>query len=125
MAGLTLDTGALIAFERRDRSIAIFLKEALLTGSRITIPTVVLAEGFRGKNERRLSELFNMAVLEPLDEGLAKMAGRALASVRGATPIDSIVMASAARRHDCVLTSDPLDLLRLRDAFPSVRVARL
>jgi predicted nuclease of predicted toxin-antitoxin system len=68
MAGLTLDTGALLALERR---------------------------------------------------------GEALAAVPDATPIDAVVMASAARRGDIVYTSDFDDLNRLRGCFPSVRVLRV
>ena len=42
--------------------------------------------------------------------------------MRGATALDAIVMASAARRGDVVLTSDVYDLERLRAFFPSVRI---
>jgi hypothetical protein len=42
--------------------------------------------------------------------------------VDGATTVDAIVMASAARRGDVVYTSDFGDLARLRAFFPSVRV---
>ncbi len=53
---------------------------------------------------------------------LAKLAGEAMAEVRGATTVDAIVMASAAQRGDAVYTSDVDDLERLRAFFPSVRV---
>jgi hypothetical protein len=52
-----------------------------------------------------------MVDVEALDEGLAKSAGEALASLRKAgavdagVTIDAIVMASAARRGDAVFTS--------------------
>jgi len=51
-----------------------------------------------------------------------KLAGEAVAAIRGATPIDAIVMASASRRGDVVYTSDEADLLRLRGFFPNTRV---
>jgi hypothetical protein len=60
--------------------------------------------------------------VEPLDEGLAKVAGEALAAVQDASAVDAVVMASAARRGDVVYTSDIDDLLRLQSHFPSVRV---
>jgi len=44
--------------------------------------------------------------VEPLTEALAKVAGEALAEVRGATRVDAIVMASAASRGDIVYSSD-------------------
>lgn len=63
-----------------------------------------------------------MLVVEPLTNECAKVAGEAIAKVTGATAIDAIVMASAARRGDAVFTSDVGDLERLRSYFPSVRV---
>ena len=42
--------------------------------------------------------------------------------MKGATAIDAIVVASAARRGDVVLTSDPDDLAALVDHFPTVRI---
>lgn len=45
-----------------------------------------------------------------------------MASVRSATVVDAIVMASAARRRDIVYTSDFGDLARLQSYFSSVRV---
>lgn len=60
--------------------------------------------------------------VEPLDANLAKIAGEAMAAVVGATVVDALVMASAARRGDAVYTSDFGDLDRLRAYFPTVRV---
>jgi len=91
--GLTLDTGALIAIERRRQRMA-RIAETLLRGLRIEI----------------------------VDAELGKVAGEALATIQGATAIDAIVMASAARRGDVVYTSDVDDLERLREYFPGVRV---
>jgi hypothetical protein len=60
--------------------------------------------------------------VENTDAALAKLAGEAMVAVRGATTVDAIVMASAARRGDLVYTSDIDDLERLRGYFPNVRV---
>jgi hypothetical protein len=60
--------------------------------------------------------------IEPLSDGLAKIAGVALAAVRGATAIDAIVMASAAQRGDVVYTADVSDLEKLEAYFRTVRV---
>jgi predicted nuclease of predicted toxin-antitoxin system len=62
--------------------------------------------------------------VEQTDTALMKMAGQAVAATRGATTIDAIVMASAARRGDVVYTSDYDDLDRLTRFFKSVRVLR-
>jgi hypothetical protein len=60
--------------------------------------------------------------IERVDVELGKLAGEALAAIHGATAVDAIVMASAARRGDVVYTSDVNDLARLREYFPGVRV---
>jgi hypothetical protein len=53
---------------------------------------------------------------------LAVQVGEAMASVKGATLVDTIVMASAASRGGAVYISNVDDLERLRQYFPSVRV---
>ena len=64
--------------------------------------------------------------VEHCTERLAKLTGEALAAVPGATMVDALVMVSASLRGDVVYTSDPDDLMRLRDArFPSTRVVRV
>jgi hypothetical protein len=56
------------------------------------------------------------------NDALVKVTGEALAVVPKATTIDTIVMATAARRGGVVFTSDVGVLLRLQRVFPSVRV---
>lgn len=125
MAGLTLDTGALIGFERNDRRFMIQLKAALLDGRSITVPAVVVAEAWRGgPRAARLARLLAGCEVESVDEDLAKEAGEALAVADTGT-VDAIVMASASRRGDAVLTTDPMDLEQLRTHFPNVRVISL
>ncbi len=123
MAGLTLDSGALIAFERRERRLLVHLKEAQSRGLDLTVPTVVVAETWRGgSRSARISMLLGACIVEPLSEPLARSAGEAMAAVPGSTAIDAIIMASAATRNDRVLTTDPEDLQRLRKTFATVRV---
>lgn len=123
MAGLTLDTGALIGFERSDRRLLLHLKTAEMRGQELTVPTPVVAEAWRGgARSARISKLLDACVIEPLLEDLARLAGEAIASVAGSGVIDAIVMASAARRGDRVLTADFEDLDRLRAYFPTVRL---
>ncbi|HEX8795343.1 MAG TPA: hypothetical protein VF765_30550 [Polyangiaceae bacterium] len=88
---------------------------------RITVPAAVLVEWWRGRSDVADDILASVDV-EALDEDLAKLAGEALAAVPRATPIDAVVMASAARRGDVVYTSDFDDLARLQRHFRSVRV---
>ena len=70
----------------------------------------------------RADRILASVVVEPLTDARAKLAGEAVARVSGATIIDAIVMASAARRGDVVFTSDVTDLEALRVFFPGVRV---
>jgi predicted nucleic acid-binding protein len=121
MSGLTFDTGALIALERRRQRIARVYTTALADGITVTVPIVVVSEWWRGHSKHRDTVLRGVRV-ESVDLELAKTAGEALAAVPGATVVDALVMASAARRGDVVYTSDFDDLDRLRAYFPTVRV---
>lgn len=119
--GLTLDTGALIALERRHLRVTRLLRRAVELQQVTTVPVAALAEWWRGRSDVR-DYIRRSVVVEPMDETLARVAGEALAAVDGATVIDSIVVASAARRGDVILTSDPDDLVRLAAYFGGVRV---
>jgi predicted nucleic acid-binding protein len=119
--GLTFDTGALIAIERRRQRMARIYTTAVADGLLVTVPAVVLSEWWRGRSD--VTEMLLRGLrIEVVDAELGKVAGEALATIQGATAIDAIVMASAARRGDVVYTSDVQDLERLREYFPSVRV---
>ncbi len=123
MAGLTLDTGALVGFERADRRTLVHLKHAQVLGFELTVPTPVIADAWRGgPRSARIASLLEACVIEPLFADVARLAGEAIAAVKGATVVDAIVMASAARRGDRVLTADFDDLDRLRFYFPTVRL---
>jgi predicted nucleic acid-binding protein len=119
--GITFDTGALIALERRGLRARKVLERATEQKVRITVPAAVITEWWRSRNDVRERILAGVRV-EPLSEGLAKIAGEALAAVKGATPIDAIVMASAAQRGDVVYTTDVSDLAKLAGYFRAVRV---
>lgn len=118
---MTLDTGALIALERRSQRMRRLLDTARHDNLRIVVPADVVAEWWRGRTDLRESILASVRV-EALTTALAKIAGEALAATRGATSVDAIVMASAAMRGDVVVTSDVDDLTRLQQHFPGVRV---
>lgn len=118
--GFTFDTGALIALERGDQRMRVVLRLARADSVPIVVPTVVLGEWWRGRSKVR-EAIVASVIVEPLSESLAKIAGEALAKVRGATFVDAVVMASAASRGDVVYTSDSGDLDRLRTHFAGVR----
>jgi predicted nucleic acid-binding protein len=119
--GLTFDTGALIALERRTQRIWEIYRTAMHDAVPITVPVAVVIEWWRGRTDVRERILGGIRV-EPLHTTLAQAAGEAIASVKSASPIDAVVMASAALRGDVVYTSDTADLEKLRRHFPGVRV---
>jgi predicted nucleic acid-binding protein len=123
--GATLDTGFLIAVERR-HARALALLRAFKRGQvPLTVPAVVLAEWWRGSPDQRhvRSRLPRSLTVEPVDEDLAERVGVAVARVRGASTNDALVMASAARSGDTVYTSDFEVPDRLREQhFRAVRV---
>jgi predicted nucleic acid-binding protein len=119
---ITFDTGALIAIDRRRDRMLRVLRAAEQTGTSIVVPTVVLAEWWRGRPAARMIALLEGLTVEPLGAHLAQLAGEALAAVPTATAIDAIVVASAAQRGGVVYTSDVRDLERLTDHFRGVRI---
>jgi predicted nucleic acid-binding protein len=114
--GITFDTGALIALERRGQRARKVLERATEQKVRITVPAAVITEWWRSRNDIRERILAGVRV-EPLSESVAKVAGEALAAVKGTTPIDAIVMASAAQRGDIVYTADVSALAKLAGYF--------
>lgn len=123
--GLTFDTGALIALERRDRRMVAVWKAALEDGVRITVPAPVLAEWWRGQRGP-MARLADAVEVEPLVRETSEAMGLVLAKVSGATLVDVAVVLVASRRGDVVYTSDMGDLARIRDAmFPSVRLLQV
>jgi predicted nucleic acid-binding protein len=119
--GITFDTGALIALERRGQRARKILERATEQKVRITVPAAVITEWWRSRNDVRERILAAVRV-EPISESLAKVAGEALAAVKGSTSIDALVMASAAQRGDVVYTADVSDLAKLAGYFRAVRV---
>jgi predicted nucleic acid-binding protein len=117
--GITLDTGAMIALERRRDAMRKVYAAAISGGFAITVPTVVVTEWWRaGLLEKERLVILRSVHVEPLFEHVARVAGAALGLTRGASAIDAIVMASAALRGDTVYTSDLGDLAALQKANP-------
>jgi predicted nucleic acid-binding protein len=126
MRSLTLDAGALIALERGDKRMRTVALAARTSGAVLVVPSPVLTEWWRGgRSAHRQTLVFETLFVEPPSAELARIAGEAIAATPGATPIDALVMASAAQRGDVVYTSDFDDLERLRSYFRTVRVLRV
>lgn len=116
MAGLTLDAGALIAFERNDRRIVALLVRALHHQRAIVVPAGVVGQVWRdGRRQARLARLLasDDLEIEALDDRRAREAGQLCGACGTRDVIDaSVVLGARARGHQ-IVTSDPGDLERL------------
>jgi hypothetical protein len=125
MSGVTLDAGALIAFERNDRRVVGLLAQALERELPIAVPAGVVAQVWRdGARQARLARLLaaREVEVEPLDDARARAAGQ-LCGVTGTRDVvdASVVLCARARGH-VVLSSDAEELRRLLPAMPVVAV---
>ena len=93
MSSVTLDTGALIALERRRPRMWKVIHRAHALGVLPVVPADVVAEWWRGRTDIR-EHILASVVVEALTERLARVAGECLARAEGATTVDAIVMAS-------------------------------
>jgi len=117
VAGLTLDAGALIAYERGDLGIRRVLRLAFKRGVTTTIPAVVLAEVWRGDaKDAPVARLLKWCVVEPLDEQRARAAGALRRSTAGAGTVDACIAVGVRARGDAIATSDPGDMRQLLGA---------
>ena len=116
MPGLTLDAGALIAFERNDRRIVAVLARALERDYTLAVPAGVIGQVWRdGRRQVRLARLLSAKQLEIeiLDDRRARAAGQLCGVKRTEDVIDASVVLCARARGHRVVTSDPDDLEQL------------
>ncbi len=113
MAGVTMDTGGLIALDRNDRQVIVLLARAVVTNSRVTIPASALAQAIRRpERQARLARLIRQPTVDlvPLDRVDAVHVGRLLAASGTSDVVDAHVVVCARRSNQRVVTSDPGDL---------------
>jgi hypothetical protein len=125
MSGVTLDTGALIAFERNDRKLVGLLARALELGWSIAVPAGVVGQAWRdGRRQARLARLLGSrdVEVEGLDDQAAREAGQLCGVSRTADVIDASVVLCARRRRHRVVTSDAADIRRLDDGLALIVV---
>jgi hypothetical protein len=115
-AGLTYDTGALIAAERDDRLIWALHRAAIARGLAPTVSASVLAEAWRGGPQHRLSRLLRGCRIEKLDEEQARRVGALIARSGLDDTVDVAVADGALRRDDAVLTSSRAHIEQVADA---------
>lgn len=127
-ARLTLDTGALIALERRRKGLIELVEAARQADDPISVPANAVAEWWRGHSDRR-AYVLQMFVVRHVDDEIAKLAGEALAWLKryrgrldDSVTIDATVMATAALYGSNLYTGDFDDLQAFKGFFPSVRL---
>jgi hypothetical protein len=117
MAGITYDTGALLAAEKGDRKMWALHRRVLERGLRPTVPAGVLAQAWRGGPQAELSRLLQGCRFEILGESASRATGAACARSKRADVVDASVVVGAIVRDDIVLTSDPDDLAAVASAL--------
>jgi predicted nucleic acid-binding protein len=125
MPGLTLDAGALIAFERNDRRLVALIARSLERGDSFAVPAGVVGQVWRdGRRQVRLARFLAAAAVTivPLDDHRARVAGQ-LCGIRGTTDVidASVVLCAKARGHR-IVTSDVEDIRRLDPAASVIAV---
>src|SRR5215472_6461227 len=125
VAGLTLDTGALLALDHPGRALTMQarLEEARRRGGTICVPVGAIAQAWRGPRQVRLSRLLksrdiDLAVMTP---NAARSVGLMCARTGHDDVIDVHVALCARERHHAVVTSDPDDMLRINPALPVIK----
>ena len=118
MSALVLDTGALIALDRNDRTVWAILRVAADAGKTVHLPAGVIAQAWRdGRRQVLLVRALRHCHEVPLDGPLARAAGLLCGQASTSDVIDASValaVAGASRHGDvAVLTSDRADLHHL------------
>jgi hypothetical protein len=111
-AGLTLDTGALIAAEKRSFRFLAIWKERQERRLLVTLPAVAFAQAWRG-NSPVIARLLPACRVETFDERHGRLVGELLAKSRTADVVDAAVVLGAIARGDRIVTSDPEDIRHL------------
>jgi predicted nucleic acid-binding protein len=113
---IILDSGAIIASERNDPTLAAILKAARKNRTPILVPATVVAETWRGPSTHaRTAHLFGSVDGFPeLNEQSARHVGALLAISKTAAIVDGNVVAIAiALRPATIVTSDVHDVMHL------------
>lgn len=120
MAGVTLDTGALIAASRNDRRFWVWWKWLTSKGLVASVPSPVVAQAWRTGRDARLTVVLGGCREVPLDANGSRRTGELCGRAGTADVVDAFVVRGAADRREDVLTSDPDDLRVLAVHAPGV-----
>ena len=124
-AGITLDTGALIALDRGEKRMIALLQQALAQGYVFRVPSGVLGQAWRdGRLQVTLARFLRSEEVEivPLDAQLARSCGELCGATNTSDIVDASVVILAKAGRDPIITSDPHDLRRLDPAAPIIPI---
>ena len=113
---LTLDTGALIEFERGSATMRALLREYQRRRLPIHIPASVVAQFWRGSSRQApVAALLNEGhvSVHPLDAEVARVVGILCGLRRTSDIVDAHVVICARATGSVVITTDPKDLGQL------------
>lgn len=113
MAGVTLDTGALIAASRDDRRFWVWWKWLTSKGLVAAVPSPVVAQAWRSGGDARLAVVLGGCREVQMDANGSRRTGELCGRAGTADVVDAFVVRGAADRREDVLTSDPDDLRAL------------
>ena len=125
IAGLTLDTGALLALDHPSKAIVMQarLDETLRRGGTICVPVGTIAQAWRSSRQVRLARLLksrdiDLAVMTP---NVARTVGLICARSGHDDVIDVHVAVCAIERRHTIVTSDPDDMLLIDPALQVIK----
>ena len=131
MSALVLDTGALIALDRNDRTVWAMLRNAADDSAQVSVPAGVVAQAWRdGSRQALLSRALTHCDEVPLEGSLARATGLLCGRAGTADIVDaSVALVAAARSQTgptALVTSDPTDLRHLLQTLDtSVRLVAI
>ncbi len=131
MSALVLDTGALIALDRNDRTVWAMLRNAADDSAQVSVPAGVVAQAWRGGSRQALlSRALTHCDEVPLEGSLARATGLLCGRAGTADIVDaSVALVAAARSQTgptALITSDPTDLRHLLQTLSaSVRLVAI
>jgi hypothetical protein len=111
-----LDTGALVAVDRRDRMIGAQLRVLQHQGTPIRVSSAVVGQVWRdGLKQANLARVLTGVGIEALGKDDGRRIGELLALAASTDVVDAHVALMAANT-DLILTSDPSDIRQLLQA---------
>lgn len=114
LPAVVYDAGALVAADRRDRTLWRYHNRLLAREAFAVVPAPVLVQVWRdGARQANLARLLKGVHLLPLDGGTARAAGQLCGAASTSDVTDAVVAVVAAATATVVVTSDPDDLAHL------------